>query len=100
MPGILLTVVVIAAVLCLLVLFLVWPGQPGSEKIAPFAGRNFAHRGLHSKDCTVPENSLTAFRLAAEAGYGIELIFSFRKTVKWWCSTTTRCHGFAGLRAG
>ena len=68
MPGILLTIVIIAAVLCLLVLFLIWPGRPGSEKTAPFAGRNFAHRGLHSKDRTVPENSLTAFRLAAEAG--------------------------------
>ena len=33
----------------------------------------FAHRGLHSKDRTVPENSLAAFRLAVENGYGIEL---------------------------
>ena len=79
MPGILLTIVIIAAVLCLLVLFLIWPGRPGSEKVAPFAGRNFAHRGLHSKDCTVPENSLTAFRLAAEAGYGIELDIQLSK---------------------
>lgn len=32
---------------------------------------DYAHRGLHS--ATVPENSLTAFTLARDAGYGIEL---------------------------
>ena len=61
------------AVLALLALFLLWPGRPSAEKTAPFYGRNYAHRGLHSRDKSVPENSLTAFRLAAEAGYGIEL---------------------------
>ena len=34
---------------------------------------NFAHRGLHEKDKSVPENSLAAFRAAKEAGYGAEL---------------------------
>ena len=33
----------------------------------------FAHRGFHSKDETIPENSLSAFKLALEKGYGIEL---------------------------
>lgn len=32
---------------------------------------DYAHRGLHGGD--IPENSLAAFRLAAECGYGIEL---------------------------
>lgn len=32
---------------------------------------DYAHRGLHS--ATVPENSLEAFRLARDGGYGIEL---------------------------
>lgn len=53
-------------------LFLIAPGAPSAEKKSPFTGRNIAHRGLHSEDCSVPENSLAAFRLAAEAGYGIE----------------------------
>ena len=52
---------------------LVAPGKASKELKAPFFGRNFAHRGLHSRDKSVPENSLLAFRLAAEAGYGIEL---------------------------
>ena len=65
--------------LLLLALFLLWPGHPSREKAAPFAGRNYAHRGLHSRDKSVPENSLAAFRLAAEAGYGIELDIQLSK---------------------
>lgn len=53
--------------------FLVAPGRASKDKKAPFMGLNVAHRGLHSKDMSVPENSLEAFRHASEAGYGIEL---------------------------
>ena len=49
------------------------PGQAADSKKAPFLGRNFAHRGLHSEDQSVPENSMKAFALAAETGYGMEL---------------------------
>ena len=49
------------------------PGRVGKEQKAPFLGWNFAHRGLHRADKSVPENSLEAFRLAGEAGYGAEL---------------------------
>ena len=49
------------------------PGHAGKAKRAPFAGQNLAHRGLHTPDRTVPENSLAAFARAAEAGYGMEL---------------------------
>lgn len=34
---------------------------------------HLAHRGLYTSDQSVPENSLEAFRLAKEAGYGSEL---------------------------
>lgn len=37
-----------------------------------FASIRYAHRGLHNKP-RIPENSLSAFSLAAEKGYGIEL---------------------------
>ena len=49
------------------------PGQAADSKKAPFLGRNYAHRGLHSEDQSIPENSMKAFALAAEAGYGMEL---------------------------
>lgn len=49
------------------------PGTATRREKAQFKGRNFAHRGLHSRDKVIPENSLAAFKLAAEAGYGIEL---------------------------
>jgi len=42
---------------------------PGLEKLQGWA---YAHRGLHNKP-TIPENSLAAFRLAVEKGYGAEL---------------------------
>lgn len=57
----------------LLPAFLLAPGGATKRQRAPFWGVNFAHRGLHSRDKAVPENSIEAFRLAARAGYGIEL---------------------------
>ncbi len=54
-------------------LFLIAPGGVTKRQKAPFYGRSFAHRGLHAEDKSVPENSLEAFRLAAAAGYGVEL---------------------------
>ena len=53
--------------------FLLAPGHATKGQKAPFLGRNFAHRGLHSRDKSVPENSLKAFELASAAGYGMEL---------------------------
>lgn len=53
--------------------FAVAPAKAGKEEKAPFLGRYYAHRGLHNTDGSAPENSLPAFRLAAERGYGIEL---------------------------
>ena len=37
-----------------------------------FTHVNYAHRGLHDIKNGIPENSLAAFRLSAEAGYGTE----------------------------
>lgn len=62
-----------AAVGAALPFVLLSPGRASKAQKAPFMGLNCAHRGLHSQDKSVPENSLEAFRLAAEAGYGIEL---------------------------
>ena len=38
-----------------------------------FRGFFYAHRGLYNNEGGVPENSLPAFRAAAEKGYGVEL---------------------------
>ena len=46
---------------------------PSKETIDSFKHQYYAHRGLHTKSEIVPENSLKAFRLAVEKGYGIEL---------------------------
>lgn len=54
-------------------LFLIFPGRPDEKKRAPFAGVNYAHRGLYAKDQSPPENSLPAFAAAAISGFGIEL---------------------------
>lgn len=63
----------VAAATVGVVVFAIAPGKASPETKAPFCGRYYAHRGLHSGDGTVPENSLTAFRLAVREGYGVEL---------------------------
>lgn len=55
------------------IVFLSAPGKINRKAKKPFMHKNFAHRGLHSRDKSVPENSLKAFDLASEAGYGMEL---------------------------
>ena len=59
-------------VLLIVYLLLLLPrlGHPGWEKLA---GVRYAHRGLHNKEKGIPENSMAAFRLAVEHGYGAEL---------------------------
>lgn len=42
-------------------------------KMRPFMRRPVAHRGFHDNDGPAPENTLPAFRLAMEHGYGIEM---------------------------
>lgn len=53
-------------------IYAIAPGKSTLEQRAPFRGRYFAHRGLYD-DAARPENSLAAFRAAAECGYGAEL---------------------------
>ncbi|MPS67648.1 MAG: glycerophosphodiester phosphodiesterase [Novosphingobium sp.] len=44
---------------------------PDPRKVGWIGGHDYAHRGLHG--AVIPENSLAAFRLAVEEGYGVEL---------------------------
>ena len=68
--------IVLASLLALFALgfaIFVWLVKPGVRKCSmeKYTRVRFAHRGLH--DGGRPENSLSAFRAAKEAGYGIEL---------------------------
>lgn len=70
--SVIITLALIFLLLTAVYLFLLTPRQnhPGWEKLD---GVRYAHRGLHNKDKGIPENSLAAFRLAVEHGYGAEL---------------------------
>ncbi len=67
------TVFIIAAIVLMIFVFLILPGHPSEAQRAMFSNRWFAHRGLHTQDRTVPENSLPAFEAAARIGCGVEL---------------------------
>lgn len=64
--------IVFSAIILLIVLYILSTmcrsGHPGLKELHGWA---YAHRGLFGNG--VPENSMEAFRLAKEAGYGIEL---------------------------
>ena len=66
-------------VIVILLWVLLRPGRCKAGQQLPFLGVNHAHRGLHTQDKTVPENSLPAFRAAVEAGYGMELDIQLSK---------------------
>lgn len=59
----------VLAVLVLLYLFLI-RCRRSHPQMESLRGWSYAHRGLHGNG--VPENSMLAFRLARDAGYGIE----------------------------
>lgn len=62
----------IVIVLIFVLLFLLSTvGRTGHRDLRKLRGHAYAHRGLHGAG--VPENSFEAFRLAKEAGYGVEL---------------------------
>ncbi len=66
-------ILIASAALLALPVWAAAPGHASRRQKNIFRGVNYAHRGLHSRDREVPENSLSAFRMAARDGYGIEL---------------------------
>lgn len=72
-------VLTVLVILFLLLLFLIAPGRGCKETREKFYHLNLAHRGLHTKDKSTPENSMKGFAAAAEAGYGIEMDIQLTK---------------------
>lgn len=58
---------------CILYMLAVMPRVVNRPDMSFFQKKYFAHRGLHDNGGDAPENSMAAFRRAAEAGYGMEL---------------------------
>ncbi len=63
----------ILVALALLIVFLVFPSLRRHPDREVLRGRYIAHRGLHGIAASGPENSLSAFRFAAENGFAIEI---------------------------
>ena len=68
----LLVLIIILLLLFLLYMVLIMPRfrKPDCKALLH---HYYAHRGLHDLSAGIPENSMKAFRLAVEKGYGIEL---------------------------
>lgn len=79
---VLLTLIAIDVILwSLLVLFIAPTKKTVHAKslLNKLKGFHYAHRGLHSIDGTIPENSLVAFAAAKAQGYGMELDVAMTK---------------------
>lgn len=66
-------VLIVLAVLLVLYLLAIKPRMSQKSERSKFSGVYYAHRGLHSNDGEIPENSMPAFRRAMNRGYGIEM---------------------------
>jgi len=63
---------ILLAIILFIVFYMFCPRLFKKPDISPFTGKIIAHRGFHN-NIDVPENSMKAFSLAVEKGYGIEL---------------------------
>ena len=70
-PWLIALVSIIGAVVLILVVYLILIAPGRKNGIKKYARVKFAHRGLHGDGRA--ENSMSAFKAAVEAGYGIEL---------------------------
>ena len=74
-------IIALAVIAVLILLYLLWFIRPRAQKTTNEKLLcNYAHRGLHGK--SIPENSIAAFELACQRGYGIELDVQLSKDGK------------------
>ena len=64
---------ILLIVLAVLFLVLIAPRTIGSASLEHMQGYHYTHRGYHDGNVNIPENSLSSFTAAIDAGYGIEL---------------------------
>ena len=64
---------IILIVLVVLFTVMIAPRTIGSPGIDHMTGYHYTHRGYHDGNVAIPENSLSSFVAAIDAGYGIEL---------------------------
>ncbi|MDR2570668.1 MAG: glycerophosphodiester phosphodiesterase [Oscillospiraceae bacterium] len=72
----------IGVILLVALIYCIAPGKmtPEAKKVAQiFYGLNCAHRGLHTENQQVPENSIPAFEAARNGNYGVELDIQLTK---------------------
>ncbi len=69
---VLMIVLIIVIVIVACYFLMIMPRMINRPDFSSFLGWNYAHRGLHDNETDAPENSLKAFELAVENGYGVE----------------------------
>lgn len=72
-------VLIVVVAIAVLYLLMIMPRVLHRPDMTSFMGRFYAHRGLYDNESEAPENSMTAFQKAVEAGYGIELDIQLTK---------------------
>lgn len=70
--NVLFTIIIIFILLFLLILFMILP-RIHKPDLTILNGYYYAHRGLHDGNKSIAENSIQAFKLACDQGYGYEL---------------------------
>lgn len=75
-------IIIALFVFTLLYFILLFPRLSERERILKDCPCMFAHRGYHDISCGIPENSMPAFRIAIQRGYGIELDLHLTKDGK------------------
>ena len=72
-------ILIVLLALVALYLYMICPRIINRPDISALENIHYAHRGLHDNRTSAPENSMEAFRLAVEAGYGIEMDIQLTK---------------------
>ena len=68
-----LQILIVLSLLLTFYLIMIMPNFLRRKEMKPFLQRDYAHRGLHSADKLIPENSMAAFREALNNNLAIEL---------------------------